>query len=186
MYLKHRASICYPGLKPLVASAIGFELLYLSCKAVQWFGLSFPGGSDSKESACNAGGSGLIPGLGRSPGEGNGNPLQYSCLEKSMDRRPGRLQSLGLQRIGLNWVANTFTSFFYLVASHASLCSKLMSFNTGFSWWSAGNDFVAHPIFFCLLVSSAWSPTPSSFAYPVLAHSVPLTEAVCHPEPIPV
>ena len=46
----------------------------------------FPGGSDGKESACSAGGPGLIPGLGRSPGEGNDNPLQYSCLENSMDR----------------------------------------------------------------------------------------------------
>ena len=45
-----------------------------------------PGGSGSKESACNAGDPGLIPGLGRSPGEGNGNPLQYSCLENYMDR----------------------------------------------------------------------------------------------------
>ena len=45
-----------------------------------------PGGSDGKESACNAGDPGLIPGLGRSPGEGNGNPFQYSCLENSMDR----------------------------------------------------------------------------------------------------
>ena len=45
--------------------------------------LGFPGGSESKESACNAGDLGLSPGLGRSPGEGNGNPLQYSCLEKS-------------------------------------------------------------------------------------------------------
>ena len=44
----------------------------------------FPGGSDSKASVCNAGGLGSIPGLGRSPGEGNGNPLQYSCLENSM------------------------------------------------------------------------------------------------------
>ena len=43
-------------------------------------------GSDSKESTCNRGDSGLIPELGRSPGEGNGNPLQYSCLEKPMDR----------------------------------------------------------------------------------------------------
>ena len=43
-------------------------------------------GSVGKESACNAGELGLIPGLGRSPGEGNGNPLQYSCLENSMDR----------------------------------------------------------------------------------------------------
>ena len=46
----------------------------------------FPGGSDGKESACNAGDLGLIPGLERSPGEGNGNPLQYSCLENSMDK----------------------------------------------------------------------------------------------------
>ena len=46
----------------------------------------FPGGSDSTESACNAGDPGLIPGLGRSPGEGNGSPLQYSCLGNSMDR----------------------------------------------------------------------------------------------------
>ena len=45
--------------------------------------LGFPGSSDSKESACNAGDPGSIPGSGRSPGEGNGNPLQYSCLEKS-------------------------------------------------------------------------------------------------------
>ena len=46
----------------------------------------FPGDSDSKESACNAGGPGLIPGSGKSPGEGNGNPLHYSCLENPMDR----------------------------------------------------------------------------------------------------
>ena len=48
--------------------------------------VGFPGGSDGKESACNAGDPGLIPGLGRLPGEGNGNLLQYSCLENSMDR----------------------------------------------------------------------------------------------------
>ena len=45
----------------------------------------FPSGSDTEVSACNAGDPGLIPGLGRSPGEGNGNPLQYSCLENPMD-----------------------------------------------------------------------------------------------------
>ena len=48
--------------------------------------LAFPGDSDGKESACNAGDPGLIPGLERSPGEGYGYPLQYSFLEKSMDR----------------------------------------------------------------------------------------------------
>ena len=45
----------------------------------------FPYGSDGKESACNAGDLGSFPGLGRSPGEGNGTPLQYSCLENPMD-----------------------------------------------------------------------------------------------------
>ena len=43
--------------------------------------MGFPGGLEGKASACSAGHLGLIPGLGRSPGEGNGNPLQYSCLE---------------------------------------------------------------------------------------------------------
>ena len=47
--------------------------------------MGFPGGSDGKASVCNAGDLGSIPGLGRSPGEGNGSPLQYSCLENSMD-----------------------------------------------------------------------------------------------------
>ena len=47
---------------------------------------NFPGGSDGKESASNAGHPGSIPGSGRSPGDENGNPLQYSCRENSMDR----------------------------------------------------------------------------------------------------
>ena len=48
--------------------------------------MGFPHSSVSKESACNAGDPSLIPGSGRYPGEGNGNPLQYSCLENPMDR----------------------------------------------------------------------------------------------------
>ena len=55
----------------------------------------FPDGSDGKESACNAGDPGLIPGSGGSPEEGNGNPLQYSCLENSVDRGSGGLQFMG-------------------------------------------------------------------------------------------
>ena len=47
--------------------------------------MDFPGGSDDKASACNVGDPGSIPGSGRSPGEGNGNSLQYSCLENPMD-----------------------------------------------------------------------------------------------------
>ena len=46
----------------------------------------FPGGSDGKDSVCNVGDPGLIPGLGRSPEQGHGNPLQYSCVENPMDR----------------------------------------------------------------------------------------------------
>ena len=52
---------------------------------------SFPGGSDGKESACNAGDSGSISRSGRSPGEGNGNPFQYSRLENPMDREAKHL-----------------------------------------------------------------------------------------------
>ena len=52
---------------------------------------------------------GLISGLGRSPGEGNGKPLQYSCLENSMDRGAGELQSIGLQRVRHDWATVTHT-----------------------------------------------------------------------------
>ena len=62
----------------------------------------FPGGSDGKASVYNMGDPGLIPGWGRSPGEGNGNPLQYSCMDNSKTEKPGRLQSMGLQRVGHN------------------------------------------------------------------------------------
>ena len=59
---------------------------------------AFPGGSEDKASACHAGDLGLIPGLGRSPGEGNGNPLQYSCLENSMDRGAWRATVHGVAK----------------------------------------------------------------------------------------
>ena len=58
---------------------------------------AFPGGSDGKASVYNVGDLGSIPGLGRFPGEGNGNPLQYSCLENPM---VGGAWSMGLQRVG--------------------------------------------------------------------------------------
>ena len=58
----------------------------------------FPSGSDGKESACSAGDLGLIPGLGRSPGEGSDYPLQYSCLEDPMDRGAWKA-TMGLQRV---------------------------------------------------------------------------------------
>ena len=59
------------------------EKISVSFMVMLW---GFPGGSAGKESALNVGDLGSIPGLGRSPGEGNGNPLQYYCLENLMDR----------------------------------------------------------------------------------------------------
>ena len=64
--------------------------------------MGFPRSSVGKESACNAGDLGSIPGLGRSPGEGNGNPVQYSCLENPMDRGASRTTVHGVARVGNN------------------------------------------------------------------------------------
>ena len=61
--------------------------------------MDFPGASDDKESALNSGDPGKITVSGRSPGEGNSSPLQYSCLENSWTKEPGRLQSMWLQRV---------------------------------------------------------------------------------------
>ena len=70
---------------PLFEKILTYTLKYFSHSSV------------GKESACGAGDLGSIPGLGRSPGEGNGDPLQYSCLENPMDRGAGRLQTMGSQ-----------------------------------------------------------------------------------------
>ena len=63
--------------------------------------MGFPGGLDGKESACNAGDPGLIPGLGRSPEERNSNRLQYSCLENSMDRGTRRATVHGIAELDM-------------------------------------------------------------------------------------
>ena len=62
--------------------------------------MGFPGTSGGKESACSIGNPGSVPGLGRSPGEGHGNPLQYSCLESSIDRGAWWAAVHGSQRVG--------------------------------------------------------------------------------------
>ena len=62
--------------------------------------MGFPGGSDGKESACNAGDLGSIPGLGRYLGEGNGYPLQFSCLENPVDRETWRATAHAIEK---NW-----------------------------------------------------------------------------------
>ena len=71
----------------------------------------FPGGSEVKASACNVGDLGSIPGSGRSPGEGNGNPLQYSCLENPMD---GGAWWATVHGIAKSWTRlSDFTLLFY-------------------------------------------------------------------------
>ena len=75
---------------------------------------SFPDVSDSKDSVCNVGDLGVIPGWGRSAGEGNGYPLQCSCLENSMDRGAWQGYSpWGHKRVRHGWVTNTFTFHFH-------------------------------------------------------------------------
>ena len=68
-----------------------------------------PGGSDGKESACNAGALGSVLGSGSSPAEGNGNPLQYSCMENSTDRGAWRATAHGVVKSQTHRATNTFT-----------------------------------------------------------------------------
>ena len=89
-----KASIVAPGFQGTGSIIVTCGLSCSACGIFPDLGLNpcilhwhdFPGGSDGKASAYNAGDPGSIPGLGSSPGEGNGNPLQYSCLENPMDR----------------------------------------------------------------------------------------------------
>ena len=78
-----------------MSKSVGLHGLYTVCgilqaRMLEWVAFpspwDFPGGSDAKASAYNVGDLGSIPGSGRSPGEGNGNPFQYPCLENPMDR----------------------------------------------------------------------------------------------------
>ena len=89
-----------------------------------YISLVFSGDSDSKESTSNAGDLGLIPGSGRSPGEGNGNPLHYSCLENPMDR--------GAQLATVHGAAKSLTQLsdfhFYFVYHYIHLTVQLNDF----------------------------------------------------------
>ena len=112
--------------------------------------MGFPGGSDSKESACNAGDLGLIPGLGRSPEEGNDNPLQYSCLENPMDRgawwvtvRGVANSQMRLSRLSLSPlipVLSALHNYPYLILNKSiELCNGLASLYLQGSWSSCLN-----------------------------------------------
>ena len=85
----------------------------------------FPGGAEVKVSACNMGDLGSIPGSRRSPGEGNGDPLQYSCLKNPLDGRAWWATVRGPQRVGHN-----FTFTFTLMRTARFIC---VCFNSAFS-----------------------------------------------------
>ena len=70
------------------------------------FLLDFPGGSDGKQSACNPGDPGSMPGSGRSPGEGNGSHSSTLALKIAWTEEPGRLQSVGSQRVRHDWATS--------------------------------------------------------------------------------
>ena len=93
----------------------------------------FPGGSDGKESACNSGDLGSIPGLRRTPGEGNGYPLQYSCLENPMDREAWWAIVHGVTKSQIQ-LSNQHKSIFlkiilfiYFGCAHSSFLHRLFS-----------------------------------------------------------
>ena len=140
------------GIKPYIPSEITFKW----CLSF----LDFPGDSDDKASAYSTGDLGSFPGSGRSSGEGNGNPLQYSCLENSWTEKPGRLQSMGSQRVGHDWVTSlcavsvfAWDSWFlkgeYQEHQFPHLCSFRVKGNasSGRGYWKASCWFGrTHPI----------------------------------------
>ena len=75
--------------------------------------MGFPHSSVGKESACSAGDRGSVLGLGRSPGEGNGNPLQYSCLENPMDKGAWQATVHGVARVGHDLVTKLLLFIYF-------------------------------------------------------------------------
>ena len=88
---------------------------YISISLIQGY---FPGGSEVKESTCNAGDPGSIPGSGKSPGEGNGNPLQYSCLENPMNPIDGEAWQSTFHRVT---ESDTPGRLHFFTSSHSKL-----------------------------------------------------------------
>ena len=125
------------------------------CKFHTWFVTTeFSAGSEGKGSPCSAGDLGSIPGSGRSAGEGHGNPPQYSCLETPRTEEPGKLLSVGWQRVGHNWAANTHTH----THTHGSM---------GLPWWLGGKESACQcrrcwfsPWIEKIPWSRTWQPTP--------------------------
>ena len=121
----------------------------------------FPGGSDGKESTCHVGDKGSVPAWGRSPGEGNGYPLQYFCLENQWMERPGVLQSMGSQRIRHDWETNTAQSvplWPTAEVQHAASRGVIASSSVSHSLFPLRGYFYSKPLFPCICLLSSSSP----------------------------
>ena len=130
---------------------------------------SFPGGSVGKEATCNAGDLVSTSGSGRSPGEGNGNQLQYSCLEVSMNRGACKATVLRLQRVKHNWATNTFP---FAVFSWVQLLTCVQLYVTP---WTAARQA-------SLSITNSWSLLKfMSIALVMLSNHLIL----CHPLLLP-
>ena len=117
----------FPPLKSLML-VLGSEVLCLYRSFLRDCILvfkGFPGGAEVKASACNVGDLGSIPGLGRSPGEGNGNPLQYSCLENPMDGGAWWATFHGSQRVGHDSVTSLYSNSMFNIWSTSKLFCKV-------------------------------------------------------------
>ena len=108
---KHQTRTAFPFSKNALSFQRKNKILNVSRVCINGQSLDFPGGSDNKASACNAGDRDSIPGSGRSPGEGNGKPLQYSCLENPMDEGVwwAKVRGVAKSRTHLSHNARTHT-----------------------------------------------------------------------------
>ena len=115
------------------------------------------GSSEGKESACSAGDWGLIPGLGKSPGEGNGNPLQYSCLENSTDRGAWQamVYAVAKRQMWLNVWAHS-----YILEWLRALMSKVTEEETTL-WLPLNSKLPTYHVYFGKVFSCPWLELPS-------------------------
>ena len=113
---------------------------YLKINYIFWVG--FPGGSDGKESACNAGDPSSTPGAGRSPEEGNGYPLQYSCPENSMDRGAWRatVHGVGWRYISTFLFTHSFSKYL-LITYYWPVWDGPSSLHGKLQQWTKYNHF---------------------------------------------
>ena len=137
--LKHRCFYDYTVTKMAkirsVILSVGKDLSYITDGSVKWCGsfgkLGFPGGSDGKESACNAGDLGSIPGFGRSPRQGKGYPFQYSwaSLAAQMVKKPPEMWETWVRSLGLEDPLQEG------MATHSSILAWSIPMDRG-AWWA--------------------------------------------------